>query len=495
MIFLNLDRKSEQPMFRQVFDQLKKRIEQGVLKPGEKLPSTRAFSNQLGINRATIYKAYQELWALGYIESRSGSYSYIRQPRQIKAKDTEAPKRGMDWKNTFSPNAEKVFEMFGRAYYPFNENAPEFDGIDFGKLRPDTRIFPVKEIRQSFSKVIADDGEYVLDYGESKGYKPLREYIVKRSGMHGVSADIEEILITNGAQEAIDLIMKLFAKPGGRVLTESPTYGMIFPSVTYYNCELVGIPMTDDGIDLDKLEEEIKKEKPLFLYTMPNFHNPTGITTSQEHREELLSICEKYSVPVVEDAFEEEMKYFGKVALPLKSMDYENIVIYIGSFSKVLFPGMRIGWIAADKECVERLAILKRFGVISSSLPEQAALAEFCSRGNYELHLKKIHKIYRKRMQAAVSALHENIKNKNVSWIEPNGGFTLWIKMIDCPIGYDAISDIFERNSIRVALGKDFFPIDDKEKYFRMAISSLNEEEIAKGIERLARGIEEVYNG
>lgn len=493
MILLNLDRKSNVPLFKQVFNQLKEKIDSEIIKPGERLPSTRNFSIKLGVNRTTIYKAYQELWAMGYIESRSGSYSYVRQRRDIKISDQELPINTIRWSNRINPNAEKVHRMFGSIHYPFSEEIEEFDGIDFGRLHPDTRIFPVQEFKISLSKVIAKSSEIVLDYGASKGFIPLREYIAHRLRMHGIFVNFNEILITNGAQNAIDLLMKLLAKPGSRVFVESPTYGMIFPTLTFYDCQIVEIPMLEEGVDLAAMEKEFKKGLPIFFYTMPNFHNPTGVTTNQEHREKLIALCERYSIPIIEDAFEEEMKYFGKVPLPIKSMDINQIVIYVGSFSKVLFPGIRLGWIAADKECIDRLATLKRFSDISSTLPEQAALADFCRQGFYEIHIKRIHKVYRKRMMLAAQHLEEKIKNKNITWIEPNGGFTIWLTMNNLNLTYEEINRILRSNKIRLAIGRDFFLQSESKKHFRLSIASLDEKEIIEGIDRLKKAVKQIY--
>lgn len=493
MIFLSLDKESKIPLFKQVIDQLKEKIDHDILKPGDRLPATRSFSDQLGVNRTTIYKAYQELWALGYIESRSGSYSYVRKKRDINSEKKKQPINIIDWALRTNPKAEKVYKMFGEIGYPFSENYKKFSGIDFGRLHPDNRIFPINEFRKSLNRVVKNSGDVVLDYGETKGCVPLREYIAHRLRMHGISISSDEILLTNGAQNAIDLIMKLFAKPGSRVFVESPTYGMIIPTLNFYDCEIIPIPMKDSGVDLDVIEREFKNGLPVFFYTMPNFHNPTGITTNQEHREKLISLFEQYNIPIIEDAFEEEMKYFGKVPLPIKSMDISQIVFYIGSFSKILFPGIRIGWIAANKECINRLATLKRFSDISSTLPEQAALADFCKQGLYELHIKRIHKIYRKRMLIAIQMLEKKIKNKNVSWIEPNGGFTIWLALHNLTTGYDEINRILKSHKIRVALGKDFFPDHEKEKHLRLAISSLNENEIVEGITKLSMALDEIY--
>jgi len=335
MIILNINRESSTPLFKQIIDQLKEKIDNDTLKPGDKLPATRTFSNQLGVNRTTIYKAYQELWAQGYIESRAGSYSYVRNRRENCCENNESINSSINWSKRVNSNAEKVFNMYGKISFPFNEEKEPFEGIDFSVLHPDKRLFPIAEFKKSLSKIMTEQGETVLDYGEGQGYAPLREFIATRQRKHGISVNARDVLITSGAQNAIDLLLKLLVKPGSRVFVESPTYGMMIPTLTYYGCEIVPIPMKKDGADLSIIEKEFAKGLPIFFYTMPNFHNPTGVTTYQEHREKLIALFEKYNVPIIEDAFEEEMKYFGKVPLPIKSMDINQIVIYVGSFSKI----------------------------------------------------------------------------------------------------------------------------------------------------------------
>ncbi|MBW7940793.1 MAG: PLP-dependent aminotransferase family protein, partial [Candidatus Omnitrophica bacterium] len=271
MLILNLDRNSDIPLFKQVFHQLKEKIDSESLKPGYVLPPTRTFADHLGVNRTTIYKAYQELWAFGYIESRSGSYSYVRQRRELKSPATEKKGGTINWANRVNPQSEEVHIMFGNINYPFSEEREKFEGIDFGRLHPDTRIFPVKEFNKSLSRIIAKESDMVFDYGECNGLISLREYIASRLRSHSISVSSKEILITNGAQNALDLLMKLLVKSGSRVFVESPTYGMIFPLLKYYNCEIVEIPMKKDGVDLAVLESELKKGIPIFFYTMPNF--------------------------------------------------------------------------------------------------------------------------------------------------------------------------------------------------------------------------------
>lgn len=495
MVILNLDKKSKVPLFKQVVSQLIKKIENDTLSAGEKLPSTRKFAEKLGVNRATIYKAYQELWALGYIESRSGSYSYVRDRRICRTQECCEKKSSIDWEKTINPNAENVYQYHKKVFYPFSKSNFELSNeiIDFTQLHPDSRLYPLKDFKRAFNLAISKLETNFLDYGENEGYLPLRKFISTRMRLHGILTNTDEILITNGAQNAIDLLLKLLIQPGSRVFIESPTYSMILSALRFYNCDVIPIPMTETGADINAIKEEIKKGAPAFFYTMTNCQNPTGVTTSQEHREQLLEIFEKANVPIIEDAFEEEMKYFGKITMPIKSMDVNNQVIYIGSFSKILFPGIRLGWISAPKECIERLTTLKRTSDLNSPMPIQAVIEQFCNNGFYDIHIKKINKIYKKRMQLTLDLL-KGIKNPKVKWHIPSGGYTVWITLEKLELSYEELNDLFFNFKIKLSLGRDFFAFPVQKRHFRLSIARLNEDEITTGIRRFIKAVNHLYS-
>jgi DNA-binding transcriptional MocR family regulator len=242
-------------------------------------------------------------------------------------------------------------------------------------------------------------------------------------------------------------------------------------------------------MDLSHLIEMIKKERPILIYTMPNFQNPSGVSTSQAHREQLLSLCEKHRIPILEDGFEEEMKYFGRVVLPIKSMDRHQIVVYCGTFSKVLFPGIRIGWIAAERECIEHLTALRRFSELSPSMILQAALDEFCRSGCYDRHISKMHRVYRKRMQTATRELRRRIRPEWAEWTEPSGGFLIWLKLKPPSSRQRDWNSLLTADGVKVAPGDSFFINKPPNAHFRLSISTLNEKEIVEGIRRLSRAL------
>jgi DNA-binding transcriptional MocR family regulator len=492
MILLNLTRNSAIPIYRQIIDQFIDLIEKKTLEAGTVLPASRRLADKLGVDRTTVYRAYQELNALGYVDSQPGSYTIVRKRPEVTVKNQVSSRGIINWDKTVNASSNRLFNIF-RNYSP--EQAPHIPPglINLSPLDLDHRVFPVDDFRRCMNQVLVNDGAQILRYGEYAGYKPLREYIAHRLQIHGISISAGEVLITNGAQQAIELVLNLLTAPGTKVAIETPTYANVIPLLQYHQIEIREILMVEEGLDLNHLENLLQKNPPAFVYTIPNFHNPTGITTGQAHREALLSLCEKYRVPIVEDGFEEEMKYFGKVVLPIKSMDKNRVVIYLGTFSKVLFPGIRIGWIAAEKECIRRLTAIKRFTDLSTGTVVQAAVAAFCRQGYYDLHLKRMHRIFRKRMQIALNALRENLP-ENVSWTKPDGGYTIWVKLARSYTGEAAFKNSLVKHGVLVSPGEYYFHGSSPHQYFRLSIASLNEEEIQEGMLRLGKALRDLYS-
>jgi DNA-binding transcriptional MocR family regulator len=367
--------------------------------------------------------------------------------------------------------------------------------IDLGSLDMDPRLFPLEHFRSCLNRALKNHGPALFGYGDPAGFPPLREYIAHRLQSHGVAVTANEILITNGSQQAIDLVFRMIASPGRAIALESPTYSHMLPLVRYWGLKPLEIPIRDGGMDLSVLAEVIEKKHPALIYTMPNFQNPSGVCTSQAHREQLLSLCEKHHILILEDGFEEEMKYFGRVVLPIKSMDRRQIVVYCGTFSKVLFPGIRIGWIAAANECIARLTALRRFSELSPSMIIQAALHRFCQDGWFDRHIAKMHRVYRKRMQTATREMSRRIRTEWAEWTEPSGGFLIWLKLKPPSSRQPDWKTLLADHGVRVAPGNLFYVNQPPYPHLRLSISTLNEEEIVEGVRRLARAFAHAHSG
>lgn len=491
MILLKLDKKSPTPLYTQIIRQVKEMAEKDILKPGTILPSTRNMAEQLGVNRSTVTNAYQELWAQGYIDSRPGSYSRIRKRPKMARPENRQEKSAIPWNRFTSPASREIFEDYLR-FRPEKPKSFNRELINMAQLDMDPRLFPTEDFRRCLNQVLIHQGSKILGYGEYMGYRPLRKTIADRLRLHGISVSPEEILITNGSQNGIELVLKLFSRPGRKTVIEAPTYSIILPLLKYYQAELVSIPMSDDGIDIESLGQAFQQHDISFIYTIPNFQNPTGITSTQRNREQLMSLCEAHGIPIVEDGFEEEMKYHGMVPPPIKSMDKSNICIYLGTFSKVLFPGIRIGWIAAERECIQRILAIKRFSDLTSSFVLQAAINEFCHRGYYDRHIKRMHRIFRGRMQTAIQCLHAHLSDPGISWNDPSGGYLIWIKIQHPFMDEDQMLDIFEKYGVMLSPGKYYFHRTPRDRCFRLSISTLNEGEIQEGIKRLKQAVSDI---
>ncbi|MDH4219626.1 MAG: PLP-dependent aminotransferase family protein [Candidatus Aminicenantes bacterium] len=486
-MFLRIDRLQPKPLFKQIIDEIKNLVDQGTLEISQPLPSSRSLAKRLGVNRTTVTRAYEELQAIGYLSSRQGSYHRVqRRSREVEYN----PDRHcfISWEKASSPNARKIHEIFLR-YSPEKQPSapPGQDLINISELDLDPRLFPMEEFRRCVNHVLFTSGSNSLQYGDHRGYLPLCHEIAKRLRLHGISVSEREILITNGAQQAIDLVIRMLAKEGKKVAIETPTYAAILPLLKFNGVDLLEIPMKKNGMDLNYLEEVLAKERVSFVYTIPNFQNPTGITTPHQHRERLLNICLRYRVPIVEDGFEEDMKYFGKVALPIKSIDEKNLVIYIGTFSKALFPGLRIGWVTADKECVSRLTAIKRFSDLGSGKLVQVVLHEFLKRGYYDRQLKRMHQAFRKRLQVALKTM-DDVFPHTVSWTRPTGGYTIWVKL-PRKWNEEKLHSHLIRYGVVVSPGSYYFPFKKSCEYFRLSIAKRNEEEITEAITRLGKAL------
>jgi len=490
MILIGIDRRSNIPLYMQIINRIVELIENGSLEPGSTLPSTRLLAEKLGISREVTYRAYDELHALGYLESRPGSYTTVRQRLRTVSIESFSDESKIDWEAVSNPSSHVLQELMKDFIVSYD--TPITKGfINLSQLHLDPRLYPIREFRRCIREVLLDDSIDALNYHDPQGYQPLREYIARRARIHGIAVSDDEILLTNGAQHSIELVLHLLANNGAKIFLEEPTYGNAIPLFKSFGFELVGIPMRNDGMDLDVLERRLKNEKPTFIYTMPSCHNPCGITTSQQHRERLLLLAEQHKVPIVEDGFDEEMKYFGEFVLPLKSMDIHKVVIYIGTYSKVLFPGIRLGGIIAAKECIQRLLSFKRITHICGNTLIEAAMERFCRYGYYDKHIKGMRHVYRKRMLTALKALKAHMPD-NISWTEPVGGHIIWVTLASGYKSLSVLKDLLFKYKILVSPGNSFFFSSSPDRYLRISIANSNEQEIQEGIERLGKVIREL---
>jgi DNA-binding transcriptional MocR family regulator len=495
MLLLTIDRASGLPAYRQIGERIVSLVDEGALRPGDRLPPTRVLGATLGVHRSTVVRAYDELRALGYLESRTGSYSTIRRrerpPTTLHADRTAEERSPINWRTVVRPS---IRALHAHAAMATIKAPPPRDVIDLDRLSADPTLAPDDDLRRCLKSVLVRTGGAALDYANAAGWRPLREVIAARMCSHGVAVSPDEVLITAGAQHALDLLLRYLTSAGDRMVVEAPTYGMAHSLLRLHDIEPAEVPLLDDGIDLDRLTRVLKRgRRPKLVYTMPNFHNPTGITTDQQHRERLLLLCEEHRIPLVEDGFEEEMKYFGQAVLPVKSMDSRGIVLYVGTFSKVVFPGLRVGWIAAPREAIERLTDIQHASCIAGNTLAQAAVARFCTGGGFEAYLRRIHRVYRRRMQTLLRGLEVHMPD-GVTWTRPSGGYTTWLTLRKVGMSESDLVEKITAAGVIVGPGCRYFARPPAALHLRLSIACADEKRIEKGCRRLGRALARVLS-
>lgn len=357
--------------------------------------------------------------------------------------------------------------------------------ISFAGGAPDPNLFPKKEFAEIAKEILEKDGNTALQYGITEGYAPLRDWTKKRLISQGVLTEEDDVIIVSGGQQGIDLATKSLINPGDGVICEEPSFIGGLNCFRSYNAELYGVPVLSDGIDTEKLEEVLKKHSNVkLLYTISTFQNPSGITISLEKRKRILELAEKYDFLIYEDNPYGELRFSGEEIPTLKSLDENGRVIYFGSFSKILAPGMRLGFTSAPAPLLERMIICKQTEDVHTNVLSQMIAYEFVTRYSIDEHIAKLRKAYGKKCRLMMECMDEYFP-KTVEHTCPDGGLFLYCTM---PEDYDS------KELMKKALEKNvaFVPgtscmIDDKAKYstFRMNYSTASEEDIKTGIKAL----------
>jgi 2-aminoadipate transaminase len=356
--------------------------------------------------------------------------------------------------------------------------------ISFAGGLPAPECFPVTEIAQCAQRVLAEAGSQALQYAVTEGYGPLREKLAQEMRNRGASSSPENILITSGSQQAIDLIAKVFLDPGDCVLTETPTYLAAIQTFQSYEARFASVPTDELGLIPDGLEEAIVRERPKLLYTIPNFQNPTGITLAQERRQIIYELALRHGVVIVEDDPYGKLRYAGAEIPPIKSMDEKGIVLYVSTVSKTITPGLRIGWVAGPEAVLRSLAIAKQAVCLHTSNIDQRIVDRYLSDFDNDAHIRRIRNLYGARFALMDECLGA-LMPKEFHWTHPEGGMFLWVT---CPDGVDSeamLLEAMQRNVLFVP-GRDFFPDGSGHRYLRLNFSHTSEASIRTGITRLA---------
>jgi len=486
-----LDRQSDIPLYQQIRNHLKQGILSGSLAPDIRLPASRQLARDLGVNRITVETAYSELEADGLIFSRVGSGTYVLHPQTLptRSKDNMSTAWPLWQQNLptefIAPDSLVAVERSKVDQHP--------NPIKFSSGSSAPHLFPADDFRKVLQNVMRRDGMEALDYGESNGYTPLRETIAHVLASQGLQALPENILITAGSQQALSLISQLLLKPGDTILVESPTYGGALDLFRALNFSIVGIPVDKQGMQVGKLEKLLQQHHPKLIYTIPNFHNPTGTCLSGSRRRELIFLADRYNVPILEDDFVGDLRYDGRTQPSLKALDPGGRVIHVSTFSKMLMPGLRVGFLFIEGPIYESLVNFKRVNDLATSTLIQRALEAYVTVGRYQAHLRRSCQVFRKRRDAMVIAIKRHLPD-NVEFDVPQGGLFIWARLPDnmsseklLPLAYEAGVDFVP--------GSRFFPSrEQRSAWMRLNFVVQPPDKIEEGIKRLGQVIKDFVN-
>ena len=468
-------------------------IAAGELQVGDRLPSSRDFAKRLGVSRNTVVTAFEELQARGVLTSHTGKGTFVAEPDQVsgnlasRKKKVARPPSYETWEEKLSKRMEAIRDQSQDRLYG---RVPREGIISFSRAVPPEEFFPVEELRRVMSDVLKSAGAGALQYAPPGGVLSLRRYLARRFSLSGVSVSEDEILVTNGSQQGIDLVARTFLDPVDSIAIEAPVYTGAIALYNLYQVRQIPVEVDEHGMRIDQLHDVLERSNPKFVHTTPTFQNPTGSTMPLERRKELLELAHRSRVPVIEDDFVGELRFEGTTLPSLKALDAEGYVLQLGTFSKICFPGVRIGWVIADASLIKKMQALKQFSDLGASALLQEAVAEFCERGLLDKHLKRMKKIYTSRRNVMMDVLRERFPEA-ATWHRPQGGMSIWVRL---PDELDVTELLVEARNAGVdfAAGPLFYPTPNGHSAMRLNFTYVNESEIEKGLGRLGEVCEKM---
>ncbi len=481
MLFSNFEINNDEPLYIQIKNYLKDLMAKGLLPINSKLPSTRELSLILNVSRNSVLSAYEELKTEGLIYSIKGQGTFIKEQTDIVTSK---------WEINWQSYENEYSKILNKMDITKNELSWNSDFISFRSISPSGDQFDMEELKKSFLNMFNLEGHKLLNYGYAQGYKPLIDFLTEYMYKKNVDCSNKNILVTNGFTEALNIIISSLTNPGDYILCENPTHSTSIKIFKSYNLNLLPMDLNKNTFDFEKIEKTIKKykNKIKFAYITPSYNNPTGIVLSPEDRFKFYNLMKDNNIAIIEDGFNEELLYSSSHIFPICSLDNKNNgVIYIGSFSKILFPGVRIGWILGDKNLIDRLVSVKRSVNIHVSFLDQGILYDYLKNNSFEKYLKKIRKYYGDKFNFALECVNKYI---DCEYILGDGGLHLFLKLKDINTRY-LLEKCYEKKVIFTP-GDIFFLDKQGENCLRLGFSRLQKDQIEKGIKIIGQTISEI---
>jgi DNA-binding transcriptional MocR family regulator len=463
-----IDRSSSVPLYLQITRFIMQQIRMGNLPPGSTLPPIRALAARLGVSKAVVSLAYAELAAAGLVEGRVGAGTVVT------GSEAQAARRWGD----LDPGPPR--DQAG-AFYDLLRLANRPGLIRFNLDAPAPDLLPIEAFNRSLRAAVKEHGAEAYSYGPAEGAPLLREMVARYLATRGIATGPDQILITAGAQNGIDLVVRSFLSPGDVVLVESPCHLGALQLLAACRVHVEAIPVDEQGLDPERVAHLCARLKPRLLYTNPTFQNPTGTTMPLDRRRHLVKLAEQWGLTILEDGVCNELEFTHPAPPALSALG--GPVIHVGSFAKALLPGLRLGYVVATAQQVQRLARVRQATDVNSPSVLQLALAHFMEEGHLERHVRSLRQALQARQRLALAALARHFP-AGTSWYAPDGGMHLWVRL---PDGIDVV-DLYRKAlacGIAFAPGDLFFPGPAPAPYMRLSYGNVTPGQIDGGIARL----------
>ena len=388
-------------------------------------------------------------------------------------------------KYPFASRMHKIPRSFVREILKVTENP---DVISFAGGLPNPLSFPVEEVKKATSKILDEEGDQVLQYSTTEGYTPLRDFIAKRYRHQGLNVDSDDILITNGSQQCLDLVGKIFLNPEDGVVMERPTYLAAIQAFGLFEPEFHSVPLLEDGVDTAALEKLLSTEDVKLFYAVTSFQNPTGITYSREKRKEVADILKDHGTILIEDNPYGDIRFMGENIPPIKSLLPDSVLF--GTFSKIVSPGMRMGWIVAPPEVMDKLITAKQASDLHSNYFTQRVVHQYLQDNDVDGHIQNIRRLYKSQRDQMVRSIREFLPSE-VKHTEPEGGMFLWITLPEGMSSLDLLEFAMDEK-VAFVPGEAFYTEKPEVNTMRLNFSNCCEEEIVEGMKRLGNAIKKM---
>lgn len=472
-INISIDRESEEPIYKQLIRQIQMQVESGNLPAGTRLPASRTLAKRIDVSRISVVNAYAELRAEGFLSAHAGRGTFVSRDSSAAAQTAASNGVHVDNNNLPDQSLRDLMRMARRQGV-----------INFSHGAPPPEFFPMASLKDALNAVIDRDGARALTYEVAEGYGPLRSGVRDYVSALGIQARANDVLITGGAQQAIDLVIQALVAEGETIVTANPTYIGVIDIARTRRINVHGVPMDEHGIRLDCLEHYLMENSPKLIYVMPNFQNPTGQDMPLHRRRQLINLAVKYNIPILEDAIYHEFRFEGEATPPLKALDNDNMVIHVSAFTKMLLPGMRIGYLIASGNQFERLVRVKQAADISTSALNQRAIHLMMQRGVLSHQLERNNREFKRRRDAAIRAAEEYFPPGS-RWCVPKGGLYLWAQL---PTTGPTSAELFiaaVQNQVAFAIGNIFYLNGGGAHHLRLNYGLQSPEYIEEGFRRL----------